>query len=495
MSYLVLARKYRPRTFEEMVGQKAVVQTLQNAVRSNRVAQAYLFSGMRGVGKTTAARILAKALNCRQGPTPTPCNECDFCREINEDHSVDYLEIDGASNRGIDDIRSLREAVRYKAFRSRTKIIYIDEVHQITKDGFNALLKTLEEPPENTVFIFATTEFHKVPATIISRCQHFEFKKVSQKDIINHLMTIAQKENLTITPSGLGLIAAAADGSIRDSQSLLDQAVAFCGENIDDAALKEILGTVSRELLFEFSTAILAEKADPIFLLVEKVLEAGHDLRNFYKELIQHFRNLLVIRTMAKPEDILFFNREELEALRAEAGKATDEELLRYLQGLQSGDSGLRYSSNPQIAFETLLVKLCHFRKLTDLKDLIRDLEPMTKSGAPTAVGSGVRPPIARTTLSAFTQTPSSFERPAPAAPRPFASTPDKPTPPPIPKTPDPERTTAPSSAPPPAEPPRREREADLALKHPTVRNFMDKMKARVVSVEPIKGARNGGEE
>lgn len=202
MSYEIFARRYRPQTFEEMIGQRSVVQTLQNAIRTNRVTQAYLFSGMRGTGKTTAARILAKALNCANGPTPTPCNTCESCLEIREDRSIDVLEIDGASNRGIDDIRALREGLKYKPIRSRYKIIIIDEVHQVTGPAFNALLKTLEEPPENTVFIFATTEFNKVPPTIVSRCQHFEFKKISQKEIINHLMDISKSNGITISQIG-----------------------------------------------------------------------------------------------------------------------------------------------------------------------------------------------------------------------------------------------------------------------------------------------------
>ncbi|MCK4644711.1 MAG: DNA polymerase III subunit gamma/tau, partial [Candidatus Aminicenantes bacterium] len=243
MTYLIYARKYRPKTFEEMIGQKTVVQTLQNAIKNDRVSQAYIFSGMRGIGKTTAARILAKALNCQNGPTPTPCNKCEFCKEVNEDHSVDVIEIDGASNRGIDEVRALREGVKYRPIHCRHKVIIIDEVHMLTREAFNALLKTLEEPPPHTVFIFATTEFHKVPATITSRCQHFEFKKISQKEIINHLLDITKKENITISPSGLNLIAEASDGSLRDAQSLLDQAVAFSGEVINDEDLKEILGT------------------------------------------------------------------------------------------------------------------------------------------------------------------------------------------------------------------------------------------------------------
>ena len=219
MSYVILARKYRPKTFEEVVGQKPIVQTLQNAIKAGRIGQAYIFAGMRGTGKTTVARILAKALNCQHGPTPTPCNVCEFCTEINEDSSVDVLEIDGASSRSVEDVGPIRDTAKYKPIHSRYKIIYIDEVHMLTTHAFNALLKTLEEPPERTVFIFATTEFHKVPSTITSRCQHFDFKKISQKEIINHLLAITRKENFTISSTGLSLIAQAAEGSLRDAQS------------------------------------------------------------------------------------------------------------------------------------------------------------------------------------------------------------------------------------------------------------------------------------
>lgn len=377
MSYLIFARKYRPKTFEEMIGQKPIVQTLQNAIKMSRIAQAYLFSGMRGVGKTTAARILAKALNCQHGPTPVPCNKCESCESIGEDRSIDVLEIDGASNRGIEEIRSLREGVKYKPIHSRYKVVIIDEVHMLTKEAFNALLKTLEEPPPSTVFIFATTEFHKVPATIVSRCQHFEFKKISQKEIINHLLDITQKEKIAISPYGLNLIAEAAEGSLRDAQSLLDQAVAFCGEVINDDDLKEILGVISRDLLFEFSSAIFEEKAERVFALVEKVITNGHDLRYFYKELIQHFRDLLLVASLEKPEELLPLNAEEIERLQQEAKRVTAEDLLRYLLALQQGEQDLRYSSHPQIYLETLLVKLCHYRKITPLRELIREIREM----------------------------------------------------------------------------------------------------------------------
>jgi DNA polymerase-3 subunit gamma/tau len=465
MSYLVLARKYRPKTFEEMVGQKAVVQTLQNAIKNNRVAQAYLFSGMRGVGKTTAARILAKALNCKSGPTPTPCNACDSCLEIAGDRSLDVLEIDGASNGGINDIRALRETVKYKAMHDRFKIIIIDEVHQVTGPAFNALLKTLEEPPPGTIFIFATTEFNKVPATIVSRCQHFEFKKVSHKDIINHLMAIAAKEQLTITPYGLGLIAEASEGSIRDSQSLLDQAVAFCGENIGDAELKEILGAVNRDLLFDFSTAILEEKADLIFSQVEKVVESGYDLRFFYKELIQHFRNLLVVKSVERAEDLLLFGPEDIARIREEAKKASSEDFLRYLQALQNAEPGLKFSSYPQIYFETALIKLCHFKKLVELKDLIRDIGESKKRGTPV---SEMRP---RPPAPAVSGQPPSTKYVPKAAPAPSSRPADVP-----PASPKDESIR------------RKDKDMETALKDPGVRLFMDRMKAQILSVEPPKG-------
>jgi DNA polymerase-3 subunit gamma/tau len=416
-SYEIIARKYRPRTFEEMVGQKALVQTLKNAVAGKRIAQAYLFSGMRGVGKTSAARILAKALNCQSGPTPTPCNQCEFCRAINEDRLTDVLEIDGASNTGVDDIRLLCEGLRYKALQARYKIIIIDEVHMLSKPAFNALLKTLEEPPGNTVFIFATTEFHKVPATIVSRCQYFEFKKISHRDIVNHLLEIAKKENITISDYGLSLIAEAAEGSLRDAQSLLDQAVAFSGLQVGDADLKEILGTMSRDLLLEFSSAILERRPEAIFPLVEKVIDHGYDLRFFVKELVQHFRNLLLIRSVADSQELLPLGAEDLQRLAQEAGRATPEELLRCLVALQNGEPGLRYSSHPQIYLESFLIKLCHFKDLVPLKDLLEEIENI-KAGIKPAVSPPAAPPAA-SGLSRRMPDPASRPRPGPEPPRP----------------------------------------------------------------------------
>ncbi len=388
MSYKIFALKYRPQTFEEVVGQKSVVRTIQNAIEAGRVAQAYLFSGMRGTGKTTVARVLAKALNCAHGPTAHPCkvvsddggknpDACDYCRAIYEERAIDVLEIDGASNRGIDDIKLLRESLKYKAIYARYKVVIIDEVHQITKDAFNALLKTLEEPPPNTVFIFATTEFDKVPATIVSRCQHFEFKKISHREIINHLMGIAGRENITISPAGTALIAAAADGSMRDAQSLLDQAVAFSGNNIGDEDLRTILGVVGQDLLFGCARAVLEEKPGEVFGLVDRTVEGGHDLRFFFSRLIEHFRALLLVRSMKTPEELLPAGPEELQALREQAALASADDLLRYLIALQQAEPGLKYSAVPRIYLETFLIRLCQFRKLVPLQELIREVESL----------------------------------------------------------------------------------------------------------------------
>jgi len=486
--YQIYAREYRPQTFEEMVGQKAIVQTLQNAIRQNRVGQAYLFAGMRGVGKTTAARILAKALNCETGPTPTPCNACDSCLDILNDRSIDVLEIDGASNRGIDDVKTLRESVKYKPIRSRYKVVIIDEVHMLSREAFNALLKTLEEPPAGTVFIFATTEPHKVPATILSRCQVFEFKKPSPHDVVAYLGRIAEKEHLTISAGGLALIAEASEGSLRDAVSLLDQAVAFCGETIGDADLKELLGAVNKDLLFEFSTAVLEEAPERIFSLTATVLDAGYDLRLFLKELIQHFRNILVVKSVAAPQDLIVLaSADELARYKSEAAKAGEEDLVRYLQALQAAEPGLKFSPHPQIHFETTLVKLCHYRKIADLKDLILEVEGTRRAGggaAPEArpgkpswpAPGGLRNAAARD----ISRLPVGAPLPAPEPPRPTPSAPGS------------SRLAPPGPA---AKKPLTKEAEEAALKAPGVKTFMDKFKARVISIDELKAKADSEED
>ena len=436
MSYEIFARKYRPWKFEEVVGQLSVVRTIQNAISSNRIAHAYLFSGVRGTGKTTVARILAKALNCVDGPTPHPCPDkdhpCQFCKAIHEGSAIDVLEIDGASNRQVDDIEPIREMVKYKPAYTRTKVLIIDEVHMLSTHAFNALLKTLEEPPPNTVFIFATTEFAKVPATIVSRCQHFEFRKISHKDIINHLMEITKKEGITITPAGLALIAEAADGSMRDAQSLLDQAVAFSGENIGDEDLKTILGTIGQDVLFRFSSAVLDEKPEEVFPLVENVVAAGNDLRVVFGKLIEHFRALLLVRSVEKPEDLLAVSPEGLQALKDEAAKAGPEDHLRYLLALQQAEAGLRYSTMPRIYFEAFLVKLCHFRRIVPLRELIKDVEALKETPQRTAPARPSGPPARETAPAGAGSRPAPGGGPQPGPQR----TPSEPAAPPKPEAP-----------------------------------------------------------
>ena len=294
MSYLVFARKWRPQTFGEIVGQKAVTQTLMNALASNRIAHAYLFAGPRGVGKTTAARILAKALNCEAGISREPCNTCSSCQDITQGRHLDVIEVDGASNRGIDEVRELRENVRFSPYRGRYKVIVIDEVHMLTEPAFNALLKTLEEPPSRVVFILATTESHKVPMTILSRCQRFEFRRIASADIIERLEEMGKAEDIKIDPEGLKMIASAAEGSLRDAQSLLDQVVSYSGARVRAEDVSTILGLVDQEQVEKAVLHVLEGDGAALLQLVEGLCSAGHDLRLFSIALLEWVRDLMV---------------------------------------------------------------------------------------------------------------------------------------------------------------------------------------------------------
>src|SRR5262252_2879380 len=296
MSYKVIARKYRPQTFTEIVGQQHVTQTLANAIKSNRVAHAYIFSGVRGVGKTTTARILAKALNCAKGPTPEPDNTCDSCREISVGTSLDVLEIDAASNRGIDQIRELREMVRYAPAAARYKVVILDEAHQLTDEASNALLKTLEEPPERVVFILATTRAEDLVETIKSRAQLFQFRLLTFREISGHIEKIAKAENLEIDSGAIAVLARAAEGSLRDGLSLLEQAIAYAGDTITDVQVRELLGVVAESVLDELVDSIAGQSAQRALALVHRLIADGQNPRHFCREAIRHFRNLLVTR-------------------------------------------------------------------------------------------------------------------------------------------------------------------------------------------------------
>ncbi len=385
MSYQVLARKYRPQTFEEVVGQKPIVVTLQNAVSQNRIHHAYLFSGLRGVGKTTVARLMAKALNCAQGPTQRPCNECPSCDEIAASRSLDVLEIDGASNRGIDAIRELRETVRYAPARDRYKIYIIDEVHMLTPEAWNALLKTLEEPPAHVLFLFATTAYRKIPLTILSRCQHFEFRKIAPSEIRAHLERIAQGEKARVAPGALELIGRMAEGSLRDAQSALDQVIAFSGESVSEEQARTILGAVDRELVTGFYEAVKARDCDRLLAIVDTVFEKGHQPVQYLEDLMAHGRDLLLACVASDASRHLAGSAEEIRGL-CESGRAFGEDaLLRLLELMTREESRLRSSAHPRYLLEALAIKLSRLADLRPIEDLIARLERAPDGAAPRA--------------------------------------------------------------------------------------------------------------
>lgn len=373
MPYLVLARKWRPQTFEEVVGQQHVTRTLQNAIRSNRIAHAYLFTGARGVGKTSIARILAKALNCLQGLSPSPCNECSNCKEITQGNAVDVLEIDGASNRGIDSIRELRETVRYRPAKSRFKIYIIDEVHMLTTEAFNALLKTLEEPPEHVLFIFATTEPHKIPATILSRCQRFDFRRIPLQQLATHLKEIALAEEANLSESILYAVAREADGSMRDAQSLLEQLLAFSRDGLPDSEVLDILGVVDRQSIHRVGEAILNGDGKTCLQVVEDIYRRGIDSRRFCQQLCDHFRNLLFLSLAGDKEGAsqLDLPVEERELLGKQAAHVTPDSLYLYFQMILRGEEEIRRSSLPRISLEMLLLRLSQLPRLQSLNGLV----------------------------------------------------------------------------------------------------------------------------
>jgi DNA polymerase-3 subunit gamma/tau len=395
MSYLVLARKWRPQSFDDIAGQEHITRTLRNAIRSNRIAHAYLFTGVRGVGKTTAARILAKALNCVSGPTPNPCNQCSFCTEITNGNCIDVLEIDGASNRGIDEIRQIIENVRYQPAQCRFKIYVIDEVHQVTKDAFNALLKTLEEPPPSVKFILATTEPHRLPETILSRCQRYDFRRITLREIVCRLDEISRAEGLNVSEGALVLLAREADGSMRDAQSLLEQVLACVQPGsekrnesvVDERVLEEILGLAERQVLYDLSNAVIQGNARQCIELIAKVVVEGRDLGRLSRDLVEHFRNLLVVR-LAKADakdaetiegQLLDLPDQEIEDLRTQVADISTETLLDYFDFMAIGDEEVNRSANPRFPLETVLVRLATLPKTLPVSQLLERLEKLEK--------------------------------------------------------------------------------------------------------------------
>jgi DNA polymerase III subunit gamma/tau len=395
MSYKVIARKYRPQTFTEIVGQQHVTQTLANAIKSNRVAHAYIFSGVRGVGKTTTARILAKALNCVKGPTAEPDNTCDSCREISAGTSLDVLEIDAASNRGIDQIRELREMVRYAPASSRYKVVILDEAHQLTDEASNALLKTLEEPPERVVFILATTRSEDLVETIKSRAQLFNFRSLTFKEIAGEIARIAKSENLKIDSGAVAVLARAAEGSLRDGLSLLEQAIAYSGDEITDTQVRELLGVVAESVLDELVEAIATQSAERALGLVHRLITDGQNLQHFCRESIRHLRNLLVARVCGADSDLVSAPPDERLRLAEQAARFTEEDLTRFFQILLATDDDLRRKPDPRLHLELGLLKLVNAQRLAPLEEILADLRDESPRAAGSSSASRSVPPRA----------------------------------------------------------------------------------------------------
>ncbi len=375
MSYQVLARKWRPQRFEEVVGQEIVTKTLQNAIKSERIAHAFLFSGIRGVGKTTTARILAKGLNCQEGPTPSPCGECVSCREIAETNSIDVLEIDAASNTGVDNIRELRESTRYGTARDRFKIFIIDEAHMLSNAAFNALLKTLEEPPPHVKFILATTEYPKIPGTITSRCQQFDFKPIPFSQIFDRLKLLSREEGIEISEYSLRAVVSAAQGSLRDAQSALDQIIAFSGKEILDEDVRSLLGVVDEQAVIALVDAILQRDAKSLVEQVQELTTSGVDPQNFCRKLIQHVRNLMVCRVSGWDERLLNLPDTAKSEILNQAEQFSELDLIRFYDLLNRTDNELRWHSHPAVHLEMTLMKLIELVQLPSLEEVVAKLE------------------------------------------------------------------------------------------------------------------------
>jgi DNA polymerase-3 subunit gamma/tau len=396
VSYEVFARKYRPQTFDDLVGQAHVSRTLKNAVAQNRLAHAYLFVGPRGVGKTSTARILAKSLNCVKGPTVTPCGECDNCREIAGGNSLDVIEIDGASNNSVEDVRQLRENVRYAPAKGRYKIYLIDEVHMLSAAAFNALLKTLEEPPEHVKFIFATTEPQKVLPTILSRCQRFDLHRIPANLIAKHLQFIAGKEKITLEPAAAHAIARGAEGGLRDAESMLDQLVAFCGEKIGENDVLDVFGFTSEQTVVDLTGRILRRETPDAIDLLHQQSEAGKDMMRLMSDLIAYLRDLLVFK--AKPDAL----KEDVEAdvqtsLAAHAELVTTDRLLELVDQFAAAEGRMKWAPNKKLHFEVAIIKAIQSLGQATLDEVIEKLSQLRDGKSisqkrPASLAAGVAP-------------------------------------------------------------------------------------------------------
>lgn len=374
MAYIVLARKWRPLVFEDVIGQEHITQILMNALKNQRIAHAFIFAGPRGVGKTSTARLLAKAVNCEKQPVINPCNECSTCKSITEGHSLDVIEIDGASNRGIDEIRNLRENIRFAPASCRFKIYIIDEVHMLTKEAFNALLKTLEEPPPHAIFIFATTEIHRVPLTILSRCQRFDFKRISVSKIQQLLRKIVDSEKVEIEDEALLLITRKADGSMRDAESILDQMISLTSGKLTTDLVRNSLGLISQEIFFDFTELLLKKETAKILQYANSIFSSGYDLIDYLHGLQEHFRNFLIANTL-KDSNLIDVADHLKKRYLEEASLFNELDLMHYLNILSESEQSLKYSFLPELTLEMTLLKLTHKPASIQLEEILSFLE------------------------------------------------------------------------------------------------------------------------
>ncbi len=391
MAYQVIARKCRPQTFEEVIGQKHVTQTLTNALKNERIAHAFLFTGERGVGKTSVARILAKALNCHTGLTASPCGACISCTEITDGHAIDVHEIDGASNTGVDDIRALRESVKYQPARDRYKIYIIDEVHMLSTSAFNALLKTLEEPPGHIVFIFATTEPHKIPDTIISRCLRFDFKRISAREIAKHLETIVGSESVQISSQGLLLIARESEGSMRDAQTILERAISYCGGKITDSGLEELLGHIDRRHVYNIIEAVFSEDAQACMEAFTELYNLGLDLRQFYYSFLEQLRNIMVVKTVKNAAQLIELADEDIKKLTECAERISREQLQQCFRLWFCAEGELLKSAFPKIALEMCLLEMVYIKRSICIDEIVSRIETLQTSLASSVSTSQIK--------------------------------------------------------------------------------------------------------
>jgi len=432
VSYLVLARKYRPQTFEEVMHQDHVTRTLANAVAAGRVAHAVLLSGPRGTGKTTVARILAKAMNCKEGPTPIPCNRCRSCREITQGNAIDVYEIDGASNNSVDQVRELRENARYMPAYSPYKIYIIDEVHMLSPAAFNALLKTLEEPPPHVLFIFATTEPNKIPATILSRCQRHDFRRIDTRSIVNHLETVVSKENAAIDPECLWVIAREASGGMRDALSLLDQVMTCAEGKINLEQVLELLGIMNRKVVFDLSRAVLEKDAPGVLEMIHEAYSRGYDMKRLYFDLLEHFRNLMVTKASKNPTRIMDLPSGEVQQILEQSRGVSHVYLSQICDVLLKEESSIRFSSLPRIALEMAILKTMEVIPALSIENLIEKLDVLKNEMAslgPERGSSNAGLPSTETPSGAESSFPEGPESPASTVPIGSNPAADSPTP------------------------------------------------------------------